>query len=82
MSEIVWRDPPPSRRGTRYEVRDFVEELKQRPGVWALYPRSFAGRGSTTYAKHYPGTEWVNRQRDDGRFDMYGRWVGSEDGAA
>lgn len=24
----------------------------------------------------FPGTEWTSRKRSDGKYDLYGRWVG------
>lgn len=37
---IEWADPPPPKGGSllRKEQRAFAEELKARPGQWAIYP--------------------------------------------
>lgn len=81
MNAIVWQDPPPRVIGKAGpgRVGQLVEALKTRPGQWALDPEPAKYPSATTSrAKRYPGTEWTQRKRTDGRIDIYGRWIGGE----
>lgn len=79
--KIRWETPPPSHKGKGSNRKlskkaRFVEELKKRPGKWAVY-RSNATAGSdvTIGKKDYPGTEWTSR-RSGNKYTIYARWVG------
>ena len=67
----------PSRR----QVYNFVAELKKNPGRWAMYCVNDKMRTAYSkahqYKQRYPGTEWVVRRDDAGRYAVYGRHVGS-----
>lgn len=83
MSDAIeWAEPPAVSRGRAVGhgyTQAFVAALKAHPGEWARYPRSVAGPvASGQYAKQHPGTEWTGRKREDGRRDLYARWVGEQ----
>lgn len=67
------------RRGSaeRYgETLKFVEALKERPGVWAIYAeRSTPWTSHYAYRKYYSGTDWATRKRD-GKWIVFARYVG------
>lgn len=67
----------PSRR----QVYNFVAELKKNPGRWAVYCTNDKMRTAYSkahqYKQRYPGTEWVVRRDEAGRYVVYGRYVGS-----
>jgi hypothetical protein len=51
---LVWRDPPPDRR-RRLLTAEIVEQLRARPGQWAVvreYPSRTAAKGQRVLAKH------------------------------
>ena len=75
LDGLVWSDPPPH-RPRLHITRDFVAELQERPGEWAAYPRTLANCHKAHYESIYWGTEWEFRKRDDGRYDVWARWVG------
>lgn len=77
-TQLVWADPPArADRAARGNVARMVQELKKHPGKWALVS---PGQKTPTQAYkrgvQYSGTEWRSVRRDDGQFDLYGRWVG------
>lgn len=79
MTDIIWKDPPPPNRGGTVlgKTAKFVAALRANPGRWALY-RSAKTCGTVVYRRQYPGTEWTTRRREDGRYDVYARWVGEQ----
>ncbi|MCB1902151.1 MAG: hypothetical protein KDH16_22870 [Rhodocyclaceae bacterium] len=74
LDNLEWGDPPPPTERSHI-TRDFVAELKRRPGEWAKYPRTLANQHQAHYERTYWGTEWEFRLRDDGRYDAWARWV-------
>jgi len=78
-SKVEWVTRLPHSREAYASTAEFVEIIKSRPGVWAVYKRYSGERkwsNRTTYAKNYPGTEWEMRIVR-GKTVVYGRWVGS-----
>jgi len=77
---IEWEEPPKGRSGSyRGRVALFVEALKARPGVWAVYARGARTRLAATNKRRYHGTDWSCRaERVDGprTYTIYARWVG------
>ncbi len=71
LDQLQWTPPPPAPQRLHI-TKDFVAELRLRPGEWAKYPRSLANQ----HERQYWGTEWEFRERDDGRYDAWARWVG------
>jgi hypothetical protein len=85
MTELEWREPPPSRRGKHSAGKGAATAaaLRQRPGVWARISQD--GNSGTAIAiksgkasAFSPGGsfEAVTRKRPDGNFDIYARYVG------
>lgn len=56
MIDIEWADPPAPKGGalTRREQREFADQLKSRPGCWAIYPAFYSafhlGQGGSSVA--------------------------------
>jgi hypothetical protein len=76
MSVLEWRDPP-TRRNAIFDPAT-VEELKQRPGEWALL-REYNHNGPGFRVKTPKGVECRIVQLQRGgkrRAELYGRWVG------
>ena len=72
---IEWADPPYV--GGWAWSAEFIDEIKANPGKWAKVPRTYTQSSMATILKNrYPGKEWTGRKRPDGRYDIYGRWVG------
>lgn len=57
---IEWADPPPAQGGslTRREQREFAEQLRGRPGDWAVLPTN----GSSSVAVRALASR-INRKR-------------------
>lgn len=79
-SNIEWVEMLPRERPSGLEYRStrtFVEQLKTRPGTWAIYkkyPKDGKALQTSQYAKNYPGTEWTVRVVRNNKV-VYGRWV-------
>lgn len=77
--KIEWvKDLPSKRLGMRGRTLTFIETLKTRPGVWAVYERRAANKnwtGKSLYESTYKGTEWATR-KSGGKTVVYARWVG------
>lgn len=78
-NKIEFRDPPATRTGSPYQVAGFVDQLKNKPGKWAVYCTNNKARNAHSKAQHYklkyPGTEWIVRREENG-YTVFGRWVG------
>lgn len=75
---MTWKNPPPAQRGRgATKLRVFVAALKERPNEWALY-RTDAPNAATVSANtsRYAGTEWTSRKQPNGKFHIYGRYIG------
>lgn len=74
---VNWQEPPPdNRKQGRYRVRELdalADEIKSRPGKWALVEaNSFPGNGEK-YKRR--GLEVIYRKTGDGRGqDIYARY--------
>jgi hypothetical protein len=80
-TDIEWGPPPAISAGGARNTKaiGFVEALRGRPGEWARYPHSMkSGTSTSTYRRNFPGTKWTARKRSDGRYDMYGCWIGAD----
>ncbi len=84
MTEIEFREPPPSRGGRegsgRY--REIAAAIRERPGEWAVLG-DFANPGVASggrMAAFRPATDFeaTSRTRPDGRYDVFVRYVGTE----
>ncbi len=67
MTEIVWQDPPPSKRGgDRDSSREqFIASLRERPGQWAVYPCASSGANGPTRTRfRREGLDAVSRKVD------------------
>lgn len=74
MSEIRWESPPEIKNRKCTSIA-FVDELKKRPGEWALYPTEFmtpksASTNAWTLKRAYR-VEAVSRGNR-----VYARWAG------
>lgn len=80
MTDIIWEEPPaPQRRGRPSEVEPFAELLKERPGVWARWPKEYRTAGGADHAKSQLmklGAETAVRKIDAKVFRMFARWPG------
>lgn len=66
----------PAQRKNYGKTKEFVEVLKERPGVWAIYAeRSAPWTSHYSYRKHYSGTEWATRKRGN-KWVVFARYVG------
>ncbi len=78
--KMKWEDPPFGKggKGAKGVMRQFVDELKSRPGTWAIYRECNTAGNANNSARaikiNYPGTEAVSRG-----CKAYARWVGDED---
>lgn len=79
MKDIVWQDPPitSAARSRTPEIDDFVNALKARPGVWALWHRPVGYASAGTEWRRSSGVETACRRRPDGKYDLYVRWPAS-----
>jgi hypothetical protein len=80
--DIKWfKEVPPAFHANREtQMKQFVEELKARPGEWALYPKVYKnGASANSFKKRYVGTQWKTRKstREEG-FDLYATWAPDE----
>jgi hypothetical protein len=82
---VKWQTPPESKTSGRPSKNQHVAEaLRARPGQWALIHEAAASRSFTTIimkgrvTAFEPAGEFeaVSRRRQDGRFDIYARFVG------
>lgn len=76
MGEIKWEEPQPvsarNRRSSTYAP--MVEELKKRPGQWAVVAED-AAPTITSYLKKVYGVEATARGVKNGRAEkIYARW--------
>jgi hypothetical protein len=76
VSDIEWADPPPSGRSgpRRSRVRDVVDQLKQRPGQWAIVSRSVTASATTNWKRHGCETRMRRTEPGSSRVDIYARW--------
>ena len=76
MDEVNFTDPPPKGQRPGGRMARFVAALSERPDEWAQYPIATTA-GGLQYAKQaYPSCEWTTRKRQDGKLDMYARYIG------
>lgn len=80
---IEWETPPNNDRGGRYanKTQRFVAALKERPGEWAVYSRTYkAGTSQSLRKACGPGVEFTVRRNPDYAdtrlHTVYGRWIG------
>lgn len=82
---LSWEEPPPPRRGALSVAPEWMEEVRARPGAWALVqtgnrdveklPAAIRG-GRGVYA---PAGSWEAVSRKSGNeFRLYVRYVGQE----
>ena len=80
-ANVKWVDPPQSNRGRKRGSSGsyaFYEALKSRPNTWALYRKDApSATPVTVLAKRHPKTEWTSRKQRNGKFTIYGRYIGS-----
>lgn len=77
MSELKWETPDVARgKGMRGRWPAIIEQLKERPGEWAVVDED-ASPNITTFLKSRYGVEAVARGVKNGRAErIYARWVG------
>lgn len=82
MTDLKWQDPPQDPRGRKPghgRWKMVADELRSRPGEWALVLVGSASnvqrikRGEDSMG---PGFDATSRRRPDGKFDVYARFVG------
>ena len=78
MDDITWQDPPPRKPGKDWAA--VLEHLRKRPGRWALIDHGYASIVSYIQRRHDPRGEFefTTRAADDGKRDIYGRYIGGE----
>jgi hypothetical protein len=74
MSDIKWQAPPASKTDRTKWAR-ISEQLRGRPGEWALVAERVSRATGETQCRKY-GLERTVRSRKDGQFDVYARFVG------
>lgn len=85
MNEIKWQEPPKPARGGARDWKSIFDQLRKRPGEWALV--AVADHSPTaSWIKHgrYAGTkpgefDATSRKNAAGKFDIYARYVGGDD---
>lgn len=86
MTKLKWEEPSPSRTTNRSKWREIADQLRERPGEWALVAEGFKYSVYATYinkgrlAPFEPSGsfEGTSRKREDGKFDIYARFVGDD----
>jgi hypothetical protein len=79
MTDIVWEDPVPPRRGRppAKDWRPFVSELRKHPGKWAVVVEKAKYGSSANQAKKHLRAldcEVTGRTQPDGTWTFYARW--------
>ena len=74
---MEWTAPPPARRHKTAirgrEIDEYVEQLKSRPGQWALVSTGKTSDGGKVAYKRR-GCEVTVRGASGGPYDIYARW--------
>lgn len=82
---VEWADPPPRQRGAAPKWNQALLALKARVGTWArvaTYKNAATARRSVQIAVRAAAArvggrfEFTTRQADDGRGDVYARYLG------
>jgi hypothetical protein len=83
---VEWADPPPGRRAQSEEWEAIAQELRSRPGQWAIVARGRSAETATrikngTLAAFRPAGTFEARttgrkNASDQRCDIYARYVG------
>ena len=86
MAKIKWEEPPESKTGgnTNSKWRVVADQLKERPGKWALIAESkpyavyatYVNKGRLAAFTPAGAFEGTSRKKPDGNFDIYARYVG------
>lgn len=81
VDEVIWVDaPPPARARTSSRLTRIREQLRERPGQWAIIrPNSASGYAKSLKSDEWAGFEVVARRRPEdqpGRSTVYARFVG------
>lgn len=86
MTKIKWEEPPLANNTNKKRTRwsDVAEQLRAKPGSWALVSEAVKYSVTTTYINKGRITafepagayEATSRKRPDGSFDVYARYVG------
>lgn len=79
--ELIWVDaPPPARARSSSRMARVREQLRERPGQWAIIrPNSSSGYAKNLKQDDWVGFEIVTRRRPEdqrGRSTVYARFVG------
>lgn len=74
MTDLVWENPP-GKRGPS-SLAELVDQLKGRPGEWALVREGTRGHchSHATHLKKRWGCEATERMLPDGTVRLYARW--------
>jgi hypothetical protein len=86
VASIAWVEPPPKqrRRSPRHVDHDLIaNQLRERPGVWALIPAAGTGLagqiGRGDIRAYRPARSFEAVRRDDhGAIRVYARYLGQE----
>lgn len=75
--QIEWTDPP---RTWRDDLKDVVDQLKERPGKWALIQRASKNPDPITEHLGDLGADWRTHYTRDApsyvrSLDIYARWA-------
>lgn len=75
LNAVQWFEDVPT-TSRKSKMTEFVELLKSRPGMWALYSASYKnGASANSFKKRFPGTDWKSRRNEGEKtFSIYARW--------
>lgn len=79
---IEWKEPPVSKRGRPWSFTfEFYEELRSRPGEWALFRESTYATHAYKLKNRHPDLEVTLRgagtnEKKTRLYDIYVRYVG------
>lgn len=59
---VIWEEPPPTTVGTPIKHPAWLEELRARPGQWALVEESVFSSQVTIWRRRYPDIEMTMRE--------------------
>lgn len=78
MSDLQWIEPPSKgRRGAKPgKWSEIANTLRGNPGAWALVSGEEGSSGSRARAMPADEYDVTSRVREDGRYDVYARYVG------
>jgi hypothetical protein len=78
--KVKWMDPPESKSpGNHAVIRGLLDQLRTRPGQWALIREDVVQGSTGSYKQRYgsEGFEFTSRKTGPGKANLFGRYVGN-----